>query len=144
MRYALRAASIAAALAALSTLAAAQDVTPVAPATPSQTTPGHPGAGSEKLDLDAAQQQKIIQGLSAERTQLPPAGFKAAVGAKVPSSVGLSPVPLRLSDQVPSTKDLSFAKLEDHHILLVDPKDRKVAEVINAPASTTGSSSSSK
>jgi hypothetical protein len=116
------------------------------PATAAEThnsaTPGGAarpqGESHQRLDLSSAQQQQLAHALAEERAQLPPAGFKPSVGGTVPSSVSLVPVPLMVSNEIPATKNFSFAKLQDQKILLVDPKNREIAEVIQAPASTTG------
>lgn len=96
----------------------------------------------EKLALTSAQKQKIGQSLANEHAQLAPPDFKIAVGAKLPASVSLSPVPLAVSNDIPATKNLSYARLDNKDIVLVDPKDRAVAEVIDPRPSTTGSSQS--
>jgi hypothetical protein len=39
-------------------------------------------------------------------------GFRATVGALVPNSVGLAPVPATIADLIPQTKGLESAMLE--------------------------------
>jgi hypothetical protein len=123
------------ALVAGTTLAAAAETTRSgalnAPAPAVQSN----SAASERLNLTPGQKQKIVHGLSAERTQLRPSDFKPSVGATVPSAVSLSPVPLAISNDIPETINFSFAKLQDVEIVLVDPKVRRIAEVIGAPPS---------
>ena len=96
----------------------------------------------DRLALTSAQKHKIVQSLAREHTQLAPPDFKIAVGAKLPTSLSLSPVPLAVSNDIPATKNLSYARLDNKDIVLVDPKDRTVAEVIEPQISTTGSSQS--
>jgi hypothetical protein len=90
-----------------------------------------------RLDLTHSQKQKITQELSAE--EVAAASFPASVGAKVPASIALKPVPMTVATDIPSVKPYSYAKLPNHNIVLVDPKNRTVAAVIEAGPSTTGS-----
>jgi hypothetical protein len=39
--------------------------------------------------------------------------------------------------QVPATKELGYVKLDNNTVLLIDPKDRRVADIIT-PSGTTG------
>jgi hypothetical protein len=140
MHHGLRPAIATIAFVAGVTLAAAQSATSPSPS-PSSAAAGTGGSKADQLKLSSEQKRQVVQGLAAERNQLTPPGFKVAVGATVPASVSLVPVPLAISNDVPTTKNYSFVKLENKDILLVDPKDRMIAEVINAPAATTGSGS---
>jgi hypothetical protein len=100
------------------------------------------GAKQDQLNLTSSQQQTISKELAREQTAAD-TSFQASVGAKVPSSIALKPVPMTVANDIPSVKMFSYAKLANHKIVLVDPKSRTVAAVIEGGASTTGSSPSS-
>jgi hypothetical protein len=96
------------------------------------------GAQSQ-LSLTSSQKQTITKELSDETAAN--ASFAASVGAKVPESVALKPVPMTVANEIPSIKAYSYAKLPNNNIVLVDPKSRTVAAVIAQGAATTGSGS---
>lgn len=96
-------------------------------------------SAQSQLNLTSAQKQTISKELADETAAN--ASFSATVGAKVPESVALKPVPMTVANEIPSIKSYSYAKLQDNDIVLVDPKNRTVAAVIEGGASTTGSSS---
>jgi len=50
----------------------------------------------------------------------------------------LHALPANVESQVPATKVYEYAKLQNNEVLLINPKDRHVAEII-MPPSTTGS-----
>ena len=45
-------------------------------------------------------------------------------------------LPSSVTTQVPATKDLEYIKLDNNTVLLIDPKDRRVAEIIMLSATT--------
>jgi hypothetical protein len=59
------------------------------------------------------------------------------VGTAVPQSMSMHQLPSSVTAQVPATKNLEYIKLDDNTVLLIDPKDKRVAEIITA-AGTTG------
>jgi hypothetical protein len=63
--------------------------------------------------------------------------FLSHIGSKAPDSTTAKPLPNEVTDQVPQTKTLLFVKLPDR-ILIIDPSNQLVAEVVPADA-TTGS-----
>jgi hypothetical protein len=65
------------------------------------------------------------------------AGFQPRVGTPVPQSMSMHQLPLNVTAQVPATKDLGYVKLDNNTVLLIDPKDRRVADIIT-PSGTTG------
>jgi len=91
-----------------------------------------------QLNLTSAQQHTIYQGLTSEKGQTAPAGFQAKVGEKVPQSLTMHQLPSSVTSQVSAAKDYEWAKLQNNEVLLINPKDRQVAEII-MPSSTTGS-----
>jgi hypothetical protein len=94
-------------------------------------------AAAAEINLTAQQKQAIMQSIQSEKGQPAPAGFQPRIGAPVPQSMTLRQLPSNITMQVPAAKELEFAKLENNEILLIDPKDRRVADII-MPSGTTG------
>ena len=103
---------------------------------------GSVGVASADLNLTPQQKQTIMQSVQSERGQPAPAGFLPKVGAPVPQSMSMQQLPSNVTIQVPAAKGLEYAKLDNNEILLIDPKDRKVADII-MPSGTTGAAPSS-
>jgi hypothetical protein len=100
-------------------------------------------SAQDTLNLTSAQKQTIAQELSREE----PAAeerFKATIGAEVPSSIALKPVPMKIANEMPQLKNYSYAKLHNEDIVLADPQERTVAAIIDSggASSTTGSAPS--
>ena len=95
-------------------------------------------AAAAQLNLTSAQKQTIYQSVASEKGQSTPAGFQARVGAKAPTSLSMHQLPSNATNQVSTAKDYEWAKLQNNEVLLINPKDRLVAEII-IPPSTTGS-----
>jgi hypothetical protein len=146
MPHTLRSVTIALALIGSTGLAfAAGDKTPASSASQMQSgTTGQSSSTMSKdtLSLTSAQKQTIAKELTSEKAASG-ASFTASVGAKVPESITLKPVPMKVASDMPSVKPYSYVKTQDEDIVLVNPKDRTIAAVIDGDASTTGSSSSS-
>jgi hypothetical protein len=98
-------------------------------------------ATAAEISLTPQQKQTIMQSLQTEKGQAAPTGFLPRVGATVPQSLSMRQLPPNVTSQVPATKELEFAKLENNEILLIDPKDRRVADII-MPSGTTGTAPS--
>jgi hypothetical protein len=82
-------------------------------------------AANDHLNLTAAQQKEIWQGVSPQATkETAPANFKATVGAAAPSSINQD------QHEVPAVKSYDYAMLQNK-ALIVDPSSRKIVEVIN-------------
>ena len=93
-------------------------------------------ATAAELNLTAQQKQSIMQSVQSEKGQ-PAAGFQPRVGTAVPQSMSMHQLPSSVTTQVPATKDLEYVKLDNNTVLLIDPKNRRVADII-MPAGTTG------
>lgn len=93
-------------------------------------------ATAAEINLTAQQKQSIMQGVQSELGQSS-AGFQPKVGTPVPQSMSMRELPSNVTAQVPVTKDLGYIKLDNNMVLLVDPKDRRVAEILT-PSGTTG------
>jgi hypothetical protein len=85
----------------------------------------------------AQQKQTIMQSVQTDRGEAPPVGFLPRVGAAVPQSMPMRQLPPNVTDRVPAAKGLEYAKLDNNDVLLIDPKDRRVADIIT-PSGTTG------
>ncbi len=99
-------------------------------------------AASADLNLTPQQKQTIMQSVQREMGQPAPSGFEPKVGASVPQSVPMRQLPSTVTTEIPAAKGLEYAKLSNNQILLIDPKDRRVAEIIT-PSGTTGTAPSS-
>ena len=85
---------------------------------------------SDTLTLTTAQRQKAWKDLyTSALNQKTPAGFKATVGAIVPSKVVTAPVTTKAASAIPALKPYKFAMVQKK-LVIVNPKDRKIAEVI--------------
>ena len=78
--------------------------------------------------LSPDQERAIYQSATGEAQPVPQQPLLK--GAQVPDSVKLQPLPGNATAQTPQLHDLSFAKLQDGRMLLVDPKSHKVAGII--------------
>jgi hypothetical protein len=84
---------------------------------------------SDTLNLNAAQQKTAWNDLDHASNQNAPTGFTAAPGARVPTTVKLSMVPSKVARDVSQLRPYDFAKVQGQ-LLIVNPSDRMVAEVI--------------
>ena len=118
-----------------------------------QTPNGQPpGAGARsgaesiqpRLNLTQQQKQAVNRGLSGEPSQNAAADLRVRVGEPLPNSITPHVMPKSVTEPVPETKWYEFAKLPDR-VLMVDPKDRSIAEIIPIPTTpaTTGAAPSS-
>lgn len=93
-------------------------------------------ATAAEINLTAQQKQTIMQSVQTERGQPAPAGFQPRVGVAVPQSMSLRQLPPNVTTQVPAAKNLEYTKLDNNDVLLIDPNDRRVAEVITSSGTT--------
>jgi hypothetical protein len=98
-------------------------------------------AASAEVNLTAQQKQTIMQSVQREMGQPAPSGFEPKVGASVPPSMSTHQLSSSVTSEIPAAKGLEYAKLSNNEILLIDPKDRRVAEIIT-PSGTTGTAPS--
>jgi hypothetical protein len=119
MHKALRTVTFAIMLACAGTLAGAQ--TPP----PQQQLPTIP-----KLNLTLEQLHTIREFIKDTKTQATTQDVKASVGDPVPAGVNLQPMPPDVGRKVPSVRSHRFF-ISGQQIVLVNPSDNKVAEIIN-------------
>jgi hypothetical protein len=81
--------------------------------------------------LSASQQQIAWKDITVQATKEPaPASFTAKVGAAVPSDLATHPVPVSTASKVPELRPYQYALLSTNKLLIVNPSDKKIAEII--------------
>jgi hypothetical protein len=118
-----------AAAAILAGVPAAHAQTPVPPEPP--TTPR--AAPTARVNLTLEQRhviKELIKDLNVEPTRTP---VQPAVGEALPADVTPQPMPNEVGRKVPQIKTHRFLVTADQ-IIIVDPKDNKVAELIELKA----------
>jgi len=91
--------------------------------------PQEPVTTLHKLNLTLEQRYVIKENIKDIRTENAPAEFQPAVGDPIPAGVKLQPMPPEIVQKVPQVKTHAFF-VTDGQIVIVDPKDNKVADVI--------------
>jgi hypothetical protein len=86
-----------------------------------------------KLNLTLEQRFTIREIIKDKKDVAAPADVQAAVGEPVPPGVTLQPIPSDVAQKVPQVKAHRYF-LTAQQIVIVDPKDNKVAEVIKLTA----------
>jgi Protein of unknown function (DUF1236) len=93
-------------------------------------TPALDSGAAPSLELSTTQKQTVYQSVTkSQKNNAAPTGFRAAVGAPVPDSVELAPVPATIVELMPQTKGLKAAQVEGQ-VVLVDPDSKRVLTVI--------------
>ena len=108
-------------------VASAQSPTsPTAPAAKSQDSMKQSGS----LQLNAQQKAAIFQSVTKEKVKSPPpANLQVSVGAQIPASVELYPLPANIVSEVPATKTFKYT-VAQNQVVIVDPTNMKVVEII--------------
>jgi hypothetical protein len=97
--------------------------------TQSKSTMSQPASGT--LSLTSAQQKTVWNELHGQAIeQKAPAGFNATVGAVVPSTMKIEPVPSKVATDIPTLKSFDFAMVNGK-LLIVNPSDKKIMQVIS-------------
>jgi Protein of unknown function (DUF1236) len=129
----------AAALASVASAASAADNQPMsntsAPKTMSKTSPMPTQAmAKDSITLTRAQERTAWRDISREATsQKTPQKFAASVGTTVPADISLQSVPAKVATHVSALKPYDYALLHGK-LLIVNPTDKKVVDVINRRA----------
>jgi hypothetical protein len=85
---------------------------------------------SDTLSLNATQQKTAWNDLNKQASnQNAPSGFADTAGSVVPKTLKINAMPSRAARDVSSLRPYDFAKVSGK-LLIVNPRDRKVAEVI--------------
>jgi Protein of unknown function (DUF1236) len=100
---------------------------------------GMPSQGSGNVALSPSQGQNITNGLSSKRAQSAPSDFDGRVGTKVPDSMAPKSLPSDVTAQVPEAQRYLFVKMPDR-VLLIDPDNKTIVEIVPSEQSTSGSS----
>ena len=88
----------------------------------------------DNLSLTRSQQRTAWRDLSKEAiSQKAPGGFTASVGAIIPNDLSLKPMPAKVATRISSLKPYDYALLHGK-LLIVNPNDKKVVDVINRRA----------
>jgi hypothetical protein len=83
------------------------------------------------LSLTTAQQRLAWKDIGRSNTaQNMPSDFTPYVGATVPTQIAVKPVPAKLARDVTALKHYDYALLK-RELLIVNPTDKKVVDVIN-------------
>jgi Protein of unknown function (DUF1236) len=82
-----------------------------------------------KLNLTLEQEHTIKEFIKDIRASAPSADVEASVGDPVPAGVNPTPMPADVGQKVPQVKTHKFF-VTAQAIVIVDPKDNKVADVI--------------
>lgn len=83
-----------------------------------------------QLGLTRPQMQRIYQGIGNNKAEAAPSGFQPTIGAQAPSALKLHKLPNRVANRVPAVARDKYAMLRGGDLVLVNPKSRKVDEVI--------------
>ena len=106
------------------TTAHSQTPPPAPPASPPSQ-----GAATPKLNLTLEQRYTIREIIKDKKADEALANFHATVGEPVPQGVTPQAMPSDVAAKVPQVKAHRYFRTEQE-IVIVDPKDNKVAEVI--------------
>ena len=88
----------------------------------------------DSLSLTRSQQRTAWRDLSKQASsQTVPKNFTASVGATIPGDVALQSVPAKVAARVSSLKPYDYALLQGK-LLIVNPGDKKIVDVINRRA----------
>jgi len=89
-----------------------------------------PGGQPGRINLTVEQRHVIKEIIKDLKIGSAPAGADSTVGAAVPPDVTLQPMPNDVTAKVPQIRSHRFF-VKDGRVVLVDPKDNKVVEVID-------------
>lgn len=85
----------------------------------------------DKLSLTNSQEKTAWQDIAKHaRKEKAPAKFSAKIGAVLPETLMTYPVPITTSSKVPALRRYQYALLENNKLLIVNPHDKKIADVL--------------
>jgi hypothetical protein len=88
----------------------------------------------DNLSLTTAQQELAWRDLSKQAASQPaPSNFSASQGITIPDNIALRPIPKKVASLLPKLRPYQYARLPNE-ILIVNPTDKKVADVVNRRA----------
>jgi len=100
---------------------------PSAPSSPGSEPPGHV---SPRLNLTLEQRHMIKEIMKDVKEKPPAVAAQPKIGEPAPADIELHPMPAELGKKVPQVKSHMFF-LTAEQIVIVDPKDNYIADVIN-------------
>jgi hypothetical protein len=100
-------------------------------AEPPSQAPGlqEPAHVSPRLNLTLEQRHTIKEIMKDLKVRSSSAEVEPKIGEPVPDKVDLQPMPAEVAQKVPQIKSHMFFLITDQFVI-VDPKDKKVAEVV--------------
>jgi hypothetical protein len=98
---------------------------------PSSSKASPQAMATDTVVLSKQQQKDAWRDIKALATkEKAPAGFTAMVGALVPSKLDTHPVPVSTANKVPVLRPYQYAMLDTNKLLIVNPSDHKIADII--------------
>ena len=98
---------------------------------PSKSPTNSAMSASDTLSLTSKQQATVWQDIAKQaRKEKAPSDFSAKVGTLAPSTLLTYPVPITTSSKIPALRRYQYALLENNKLLIINPDDKKVADVI--------------
>ena len=94
-----------------------------------QTQQQQAPVASSKLNLTMEQRHIIREVVKGLKVESEPRNMQISVGEVIPKTVQLRPMPADVSDKVSQIKSHLFF-LQNDKVVLVDPKDNKIVDVI--------------
>jgi Protein of unknown function (DUF1236) len=84
---------------------------------------------ASKLNLSMEQRHIIMEFIKGRNVASEPSNVKVTVGQVIPKTVQLQAMPADVGQKVSQVRNYSYF-LKNNQVVLVDPKDNKIAEVI--------------
>jgi hypothetical protein len=96
--------------------------------------PAMQSVAKDNLSLTRSQERIAWNDIKKQGTsQTSPSGFSASIGATVPDDISLKSVPSNLVSRVSALRPYDYALVQGR-VLIVNPSDKKVVDVINRHA----------
>jgi Protein of unknown function (DUF1236) len=94
-------------------------------------TPAAPGAAPSqpKVNLTLEQRHVIKEIIKDLNVSAPPQRLDTSIGATVPATITLNPMPQVVAEKVPQVKSHMFF-VKDGKVVIVDPKENKIVDAI--------------
>lgn len=84
---------------------------------------------ASKLNLSMEQRHIIMEFIKSRNVTSEPSNVKVTIGQVIPKTVQLQAMPADVGQKVSQVRNYSYF-LKNNQVVLVDPKDNKIAEVI--------------
>jgi hypothetical protein len=88
------------------------------------------GAPAPGIGLTADHKRTIYREVANEPARTIPEGNSVAIGAEIPDSLLLNEMPVSVKDKIGLLRDFKFAKLPDETIVIVDPAQRRIVDIV--------------